>query len=83
MRMFVHVICEERDGHWSAWFSGRPELASGGLWPSQAIQRLLDGFGGQYSSEEIVALDSRTRDGHLEFLVPEVFRLKIPTPSVN
>ncbi len=51
--------------------------------PADAIRRLLDGFGNQYDGEQIVAIDKATRDGHLEFLVPEVYRLRIPSPSVN
>ena len=47
------------------------------------IQRLLDGFGNQYDGEQIVAIDKATRDGHLEFLIPEHYRLRIPSPSVN
>ena len=81
--MFVHVIVEQHDGHWSAWFSRRPELSCGGQWPADAIRRLLDGFGNQFDGKEIVALDSASRDGHLEFLVPEIYRLRIPAASVN
>jgi len=33
--------------------------------------------------EEIVAIDKATRDGRLEFLVPEYYRARIPSASVN
>ena len=84
MPIFVHIIVEQRDGHWSAWFSGRPQLSCGGQWPAQAIQRLLDGHGGnEFDAEEIVSLDDATNDGHLEFLVPSRHRLRIPRTSLN
>ena len=51
--------------------------------PADSIRRLLNGFGSQYDGEQIVAIEKATRDGHLEFLVPEVYRLRIPSPSVN
>ncbi|MBC8117048.1 MAG: hypothetical protein H7062_21845 [Candidatus Saccharimonas sp.] len=51
--------------------------------PADAIQRLLDAFGNQYDGGQIVAIDKATRNGHLEFLVPECDRLRIPSPSVN
>lgn len=84
MRVFSHIIVEQRDGHWSAWFSGQPQIACGGQWPAHAIQRLIDGFGGvKLDGEEIVAVEDATRDGHLEFLVPSRSRWKMPVVSMN
>ncbi len=83
MRMFDHVIVEQHEGHWSAWFSGRPQVSCGGMMPADAIQRLLDAFGNQYDGAQIVAIDTATGDGHLEFLVPEHYRRRIPSVSMN
>lgn len=84
MRAFSHIIVEQRDGHWSAWFSGQPQIACGGPWPTVAIQRLIEAFGGtELDGEEIVAVEDATRDGHLEFLIPYRNRLKIPEVSMN
>lgn len=58
MRAFSHIIVEQRDGHWTAWFSGQPLVACNGQWPAQAIQRLINRFGGvALDGEEIVAVD--------------------------
>ena len=84
MRAFAHIIVEQMHGHWSAWFSGTPQVAYGGQWPADAIQRLLDAIGGdQFDAEQIVAVDESIRDGHLEFRVPYRNRWRIPVPSLN
>jgi hypothetical protein len=84
MRAFSHIIAEERDGHWSAWFSGQPQIACGGQWPTVAIQRLIEAFGGmELSEEEIVSVEDATRDGHLEFLIPHRSRWRMPVVSIN
>lgn len=84
MRALAHIIVEQQDGHWSAWFSGTPQVACGGQWPADAIQRLLDGFGGmEFDGEELTAIEDATRDGHLEFLIPHLNRWRIPVASVN
>ena len=65
--------------------SGRiARVACGHLMPVEANQRLLDEFGGnQYGGDQIVLIDTATGDGHLEFLVPEHYRLRIPAVSMN
>lgn len=84
MRAFSHIIVELRDGHWSAWFSGQPQIACGGQWPTVAIQRLIEGFGiVELDGEEIVTVEDATRDGHLGFLIPYRRRWRIPVVSMN
>lgn len=84
MRAFSHIIVEQRDGHWMAWFSGQPQVACGGSWPTVAIQRLIEAFGGvELDGEEIVSVDDATRDGHLEFLIPYRSRWRLPVVSMN
>lgn len=84
MRAFAHIIVEQHLGHWSAWFSGTPQVAYGGQWPADAIRRLLDAMGAnQFDAEQIAVIDEATRHGHLEFRVPFRDRLRIPVPSRN
>jgi hypothetical protein len=85
MRTFVHVITDQHlDGHWTAWFSGTPQRACGGHLPVVAVLRLLSLCSeGEFDPEGIVAVPDATRQGHLEFLIPHRYRLRIPMPSVN
>ena len=79
MRAFVHILADELHGHWSASFSGLPHIGYGGAWPADAIRRLVDAIGSaDLDTENIIAIDAATRDGHLEFLVPYRSRWRHP-----
>ena len=84
MRLFAHIIVENLHGHWSAWFSGTPQIGFGGKWPADAIRRLIDGHGGVHLDvDQIVEIEHATREGHFEFLVPHLNRLRLPDVSMN
>ena len=84
MQVYAHIIVEQHLSHWSAWFSGTPQVAYGGQWPADAIRRLLDALGGnQFDVEQISEIEEATRDSHLEFRVPHRTRWRIPVPSRN
>ena len=84
MRAFSKIIVEENGGHWTAWFKDLPQVAIGGEYPSEAIDRLLKHVGeANFDAEGIVTVEDGTRDGHLEFLMPLVGFRRIPVPSVN
>ena len=84
MRAFAKIIVEENECQWTAWFSDLPQVAIGGEWPSDAIRKLLEHFGERYvDANGIVVVEDRTRDGHLELLMPLVGFRRIPVPSVN
>ena len=38
MFRFAHVIVEQQDGHWSAWFRGTPQVACGAATPVAAVE---------------------------------------------
>lgn len=84
MKAFSKIIVEERDGHWTAWFEDLPQVALGGEWPSDAINRLIEHVGQEhFDADGIAAFQNGSRDGHLEFLMPLVGFRRIPVPSVN
>ena len=35
------IIVERLHGHWSAWYDGEPQMASGGATPAEAVDRLV------------------------------------------
>jgi len=72
MRDYVHIAVDYLNGHWSASYMGRPEVAFDGQNATEAIQRLIDATDNGLDGNDIVALEESTRDGHLEFLIPHV-----------
>ena len=79
MRVFAHILVDELHGHWHASFSQQPEVAFGGVWPGQAVRRLVQALGeSDLDLDNIVAIMEATRDGHLEFLVPHRTRWRHP-----
>ena len=80
----VKIIVEKHDGHWSAWIDVVPEVAFGGEWPSQAIEKLIDHFGREkFDIENMAAIDAQTTIAHQVFRIP-IGRLRvIPVPSLN
>ncbi len=79
MRAFVHILADELHGHWSASFSGLPHVGYGGAWPAEAVRHLVDAIGSaDLDTDNIIAIDTATRDGHLEFLVPYRSRWRHP-----
>jgi hypothetical protein len=84
MRTFAHIIVERHLGHWSAWFHGLAQVACGGEWPTEAIERLLQTVGSdRFDVDEVMAIDEATRDDHLEFRIPYRNRRRLPVPSIN
>ena len=84
MQAFAHIIVEEHLGHWTAWFSGTPQVAYGGEWPVDAIRRLLNALGGdEFDEMQITSVDEANKEGHLEFRIPYRARRPIPVPSRN
>jgi len=79
MRAFVHIVVDELHGHWSASFSGMPHVGYGGEWPADAVRRLVEAIGSaDLDTDNIVAVEDATRNGHLEFLVPYRTRCRFP-----
>jgi hypothetical protein len=73
MHMFAHVIAEQQDGHWNAWFNGVPQRATDGPLPVVAILRLLALCSeGEFDPEGVVALPDATREGHLAGKLPRL-----------
>ncbi len=83
-KYFVKIIVEGAHQFWTAWIEGTPQVAFSGLWPSQAIERLIDHLGAeQFETDNVAAFDQGTRDGHLEFMLPLKRRSSIPPFSMN
>ena len=39
------IVCQDDDGHWSAWFEDQPHTAFGGPESRTAVARLLEAYG--------------------------------------
>jgi hypothetical protein len=81
MKRFAHIIVEQLRGHWSAWFAYDSGTRFNGEFPSEAIERLLNGFDASFLPLRITEIQEKSYDGHLEFLVE--IRKGIPIPSLN
>lgn len=65
----MRIVCEQIEpNHWTAWFTNQPETAYDGASPLRAVVRLLDHTPG-VDARSLVPDSSRTRDGHLEFVL--------------
>ena len=85
MKMSVHIVCEQQAiDHWTAWHADTPQIAVGGEWPSQAIERLIDMFPpGELEPALIRAIAESSRTGHLEFEIPFRWARHVFRQSVN
>jgi len=85
LRLFARIIVEQQNPeHWLAWFSDSPKQIAGGVWPSDALARLVLLFRlNELNTDEVSAIDDATRDGHLEFRIPFRQRWRIPVSSAN
>ena len=80
----VKIIAEPSGDQWKAWFDDAPEVATSGIWPGEAILRLLNQSGGEhFDMRQFVPIDDQTRDGHLVFRIPSCGRIQIQGTSVK
>ncbi len=71
MYTFAHIIAEQNQGCWSAWFRDRPQTVCGGEDWAHAVAILIDVHGSpKMDWEQIRAVDGMTREGHAEFVIP-------------
>lgn len=72
MRVFARIVIEQQAAdHWTAWMATEPQNAVGGVWPADALARLLLLIGAEkFETDETSAIDEATRAGHLEFRIP-------------
>ncbi len=75
MQMLVIVIAEQNSVGWSAWFRDAPHNVCDGGSDIVAILTLIESYGTpEMDPWDMTKLDARSRDGHLEYLVPSVWR---------
>lgn len=72
MKVFVRIIVKQHNANsWMAWLDGLPQVAFGGRWAAEAIQRLISMLGAdQFVTDETTSIEEATKPGHLEFHVP-------------
>lgn len=79
MRAFCHIIAERHFENWRAWFPSDPEVYCGGTDAEDAMSRLLAMYGdADLNVKGVVVLNSKSRSGHVEYLVPHKARRRYP-----
>ena len=86
MQTYAHIVAELDYGSWTAWFTDAPHLRCEGCvdW-AHAVAVLIDVHGSpDLQWDEIIAIETTTRDNHAEFLIPCSFDARLKTTaSVN
>lgn len=71
MLLHHHIIVEELQGHWSAWFAGEPQKGFSGSDSTDAIFRLLEAYELELTPDDLTEIPGVGRPDHLEFWLPK------------
>jgi hypothetical protein len=78
MRMLVIVVVEQSQEGWSAWFRNSPQNVCVAELDILAVLTLVETHGtSDMEAWDMTKLDARSRDGHLEYLLPCADRRRI------
>jgi len=84
MRMLVIVVVERNQDGWSAWFRNSPHNVCVAEFDILAVLTLIETYGTpDMDAWDMIKLDARSSDGHLEYLLPCADRERISVAVIS